>query len=93
MFLQCIVYFLFAVKAGGMRIVQHKTPNNERAAKDPVEIVGLSQPGPNIQGDVVLSSSPNSNHQSIEASQAAHHHKPPQSIPNKPMNNIQQPRK
>lgn len=25
-----------------MRITQHKTPNTERAAKDPVEVIGLS---------------------------------------------------
>uniref|UniRef100_A0A182FUZ7 Uncharacterized protein n=1 Tax=Anopheles albimanus TaxID=7167 RepID=A0A182FUZ7_ANOAL len=31
-----------AVKAGGMRIVQHKTPSNDRPAKDPVEVIGLS---------------------------------------------------
>lgn len=39
------------VKAGGMRIVQHKTPNTERPAKDPVEVIGLSNPPPTVQTD------------------------------------------
>lgn len=35
-----------------MRIVQHKTPNTERPGKDPVEVIGYSNPPPNIQSDV-----------------------------------------
>lgn len=34
-----------------MRIVQHKTPNTERPAKDPVEVIGLSNPPPTVQTD------------------------------------------
>lgn len=30
------------VKAGGMRIVQHKTPNTERPAKDLEDCTGLT---------------------------------------------------
>lgn len=78
------------VKAGGMRIVQHKNPSSERAAKDPVEVIGLSQNNP-IDA-VQLSSSPNKTI-TIESSQAAHAFKPAASVPHKPMNNIQQPRK
>lgn len=37
-----IVQTLVPVKAGGMRIVQHKTPNADRPGKDPVEVIGLS---------------------------------------------------
>lgn len=32
----------FPVKAGGMRIVQHKTPNPERPAKDAEDCTGLT---------------------------------------------------
>lgn len=80
------------VKAGGMRIVQHKAPNSERAAKgEPVDIIGLSQNNP--IDSVQLSTSPSQKTMTIESSQAAHAHKPAASVPNKPMNNIQQPRK
>lgn len=84
-----------AVKAGGMRIVQHKTPSAERPAKDPVEVIGLSNPAPNVNtGEVVQSSTSNKhNEHSVEASQVAHAQKPPAQIPQKPVNNIQQPRK
>lgn len=40
-----VASFFSTVKAGGMRIVQHKTPNSERPAKDPVEVIGLSVSG------------------------------------------------
>lgn len=84
-----------AVKAGGMRIVQHKTPSAERPAKDPVEVIGLSNPAPNVNtGEVVQSATSNKhNEHSVEASQVAHAQKPPAQIPQKPVNNIQQPRK
>lgn len=32
----------FTVKAGGMRIVQHKTPHTERAAMDMEDCTGLT---------------------------------------------------
>uniref|UniRef100_T1DJ69 Putative death-associated protein 1 n=1 Tax=Psorophora albipes TaxID=869069 RepID=T1DJ69_9DIPT len=84
-----------AVKAGGMRIVQHKTPNAERPAKDQVEIIGLSNPPPNVNtGEVVQSATGTKvNEHSVEASQVAHSQKPPAPVPQRPVNNIQQPRK
>ncbi|XP_058831766.1 death-associated protein 1 [Topomyia yanbarensis] len=84
-----------AVKAGGMRIVQHKTPSTERPAKDPVEVIGLSNPAPNVNtGEVVQSSSASKHSEhSVEASQVAHAQKPVVQIPPRPVNHIQQPRK
>lgn len=84
-----------AVKAGGMRIVQHKTPNAERPAKDPVEVIGLSNPAPNVNtGEVVQNAASNKHHEhSVEASQVAHAQKPAVQVPQKAVNNIQQPRK
>jgi hypothetical protein len=38
--IQINLYLFPSVKAGGMRIVQHKTPNPERPGKDQVEIIG-----------------------------------------------------
>lgn len=35
-------HFSCSVKAGGMRIVQHKTPNTERPAKDLEDCTGLT---------------------------------------------------
>ena len=76
-----------------MRIVQHKTPNSERAAKsEPVEILGLAQNNP-IDTNVTLSSSPNQKTIMTDHAQAAHQHKPAGAVPHKPVNNIQQPRK
>lgn len=41
--LKLITIFIFkTVKAGGMRIVQHKTPNTERAPKDLEDCTGLT---------------------------------------------------
>lgn len=84
-----------AVKAGGMRIVQHKTTNPDRPAKDPVEVIGLSNPAPNVNTGEVVQSASASKHtdHSVEASQVAHAQKPPVLIPQKPVNTIQQPRK
>ncbi|XP_052873021.1 death-associated protein 1 [Anopheles cruzii] len=84
-----------AVKAGGMRIVQHKTPSNERPAKDPVEVIGLSNPAPNVNtGEVAQSATnPKTAEHSVEATQVAHAQKPPAAVHHKPVNHIQQPRK
>uniref|UniRef100_A0A182N3W6 Death-associated protein 1 n=1 Tax=Anopheles dirus TaxID=7168 RepID=A0A182N3W6_9DIPT len=84
-----------AVKAGGMRIVQHKTPSTERPAKDPVEVIGLSNPSPNVNTGEVAETAKSSKHtdHSVEASQVAHAQKPPAAVHNKPVNHIQQPRK
>ncbi|ETN64672.1 hypothetical protein AND_003576 [Anopheles darlingi] len=84
-----------AVKAGGMRIVQHKTPSNDRPAKDPVEVIGLSNPAPNVNTGEVAQAAPSSKSadHSVEASQVAHAQKPPAAVHQKPVNHIQQPRK
>jgi len=81
-----------AVKAGGMRIVQHKTTHSERAPhSEPVEIIGLNQNNP--LDSAVVSSSPNTKGSSVEQHHAAHAPKPPVVVQHKPQNNIQQPRK
>lgn len=73
--------------------MQHKNHNTERPGKDPVEMVGLSNPQPNIQSsDVVLSTSPNTK-TTIEASQVAHQKISKPAAHVKPVSNIQQPRK
>lgn len=84
-----------AVKAGGMRIVQHKALNPDRPAKDPVDVIGLSNPAPNVNTGEVVQSATASKHSehSVEASQVAHAQKPPVQIPQRAVNNIQQPRK
>uniref|UniRef100_U5EXB4 Death-associated protein 1 n=1 Tax=Corethrella appendiculata TaxID=1370023 RepID=U5EXB4_9DIPT len=85
-----------AVKAGGMRIVQHKTSSNHSSpGKDPVEVIGYSNPPPNVQtGELVSQTTTQREHHSIEESQAAHHAKPPKAVNNHaPVNHIQQPRK
>ncbi|KAG5672341.1 hypothetical protein PVAND_002474 [Polypedilum vanderplanki] len=80
-----------AVKAGGMRIVQHKSGHGHQPGKDPVEVIGLSQNNPIDQAVQQLSTSPSSKTEHVH--HAAHQPKPPQNIPNKPVNNIQQPKK
>lgn len=91
-----LIYVVVLVKAGGMRIVQHKTPNSDRAAKaEPVEVIGMSQNNPIDQ--VQLSTSPSEKSVAhIESAQAGHINKPPTNVPQnhaKPINHIQQPRK
>lgn len=50
---------LLLVKAGGMRIVQHKNPSSERAAKgEQVEVIGLSQNNPIDSGEFHVTFSP-----------------------------------
>jgi len=82
-----------AVKAGGMRIVQHKSPNNERPAKDAEDCTGLTQPvtvvsdkisGAHVKGNVEYTP---------QAAQVAHAPKPPMPVQQKPQIHIQQPRK
>ncbi|XP_037949083.1 death-associated protein 1 [Teleopsis dalmanni] len=82
-----------AVKAGGMRIVQHKTPTIERAAKDAEDCTGLTQPV--AVNTMSVSGAPvkgNSDY-TPQAAQVAHSPKPPVHVPHKPQINIQQPRK
>ena len=76
-----------------MRIVQHKAPNPERAAKsDPVEVIGFSQNNP-LDVNVAPSTSPTQKTIILESSQVAHAMKPAANVPNKPLNTINQPRK
>lgn len=91
-----IIFFLsidlVAVKAGGMRIVQHKTPNTERAAlSEPVEVVGLSQNNPLDQAVQNVSSSPKSHN--LDNQHASHAYKPPAAVQQKASHHINQPKK
>uniref|UniRef100_A0A1A9WSG1 Death-associated protein 1 n=1 Tax=Glossina brevipalpis TaxID=37001 RepID=A0A1A9WSG1_9MUSC len=82
-----------AVKAGGMRIVQHKQPTTERLPKDAEDCTGLTQPV--IVNTMSVSGAPvrgNSDY-TPQAAQVAHCPKPPVHVPTKPQINIQQPRK
>uniref|UniRef100_A0A6M2DLB5 Putative death-associated protein n=1 Tax=Xenopsylla cheopis TaxID=163159 RepID=A0A6M2DLB5_XENCH len=83
-----------AVKAGGMRITQHKTTHTERPPKDAEDVTGLtvSSSTPNtvtVSGAVVKGNADFS----PEAAQAAHAPKPPVQHSQKPIAHIQQPRK
>jgi len=84
-----------AVKAGGMRIVQHKTPNTERPAKDLEDVTGLTNP-PNITPSALtVSGAPTKGNADYtpEAAQVAHAPKPPQNVPQPRVHSINQPRK
>jgi len=85
-----------AVKAGGMRIVQHKTPNTERPAKSEQEdATGLTSP-PNITpSNSTVSGAPDKGMATYtpEAAQVAHQPKPVQNVPQPRVHNINQPRK
>ncbi|XP_067627431.1 death-associated protein 1 [Eurosta solidaginis] len=82
-----------AVKAGGMRIVQHKGSTSERPAKDAEDCTGLTQPiavnSTSVSGAPVKGNSD----YTPQAAQVAHSPKPPSFHPNKPQIIIQQPRK
>lgn len=74
--------------------MQHKTPNNERAAKsEPVDVIGMSQNNPIDQAVQELSTSPDQKALNMENTQASHAFKPAASVPHKPMHTINQPRK
>ncbi|KAL7735789.1 hypothetical protein ACLKA6_017795 [Drosophila palustris] len=82
-----------ALKAGGMRIVQHKAPASERPAKDAEDCTGLTQPV-NVNSSVVSGATVKGNTDFTPASaQVAHSHKPPNAVSQKPQPHIQQPRK
>lgn len=87
---------LFLVKAGGMRIVQHKSPSTV-LGKDPVETIGLSNPPPNIQtSDAVETNSEKltTKHEHTHEVQHTHFQKPAKNVPAAIHNHpIQQPRK
>ncbi|CAG5055312.1 unnamed protein product [Parnassius apollo] len=85
-----------AVKAGGMRITQHKSPF-PKDYKEPAneDLTGLSGPSPVPSNPVSISGAPNRGNADFtpEAAQVAHSPKPPAHINMKPTMHIQQPRK
>ncbi|ALC40774.1 CG12384 [Drosophila busckii] len=82
-----------AMKAGGMRIVQHKAPTAERPAKDAEDCTGLTQPV-SVHSGAVSGAPVKGNADFTPASaQVAHSHKPPVAVQQKTQINIQQPRK
>ncbi|XP_068145278.1 death-associated protein 1 [Drosophila tropicalis] len=82
-----------ALKAGGMRIVQHKASGSERPAKDAEDCTGLTQPV-NVNSASVSGAPVKGNTDFTPASaQVAHSPKPPMNVQHKPQINIQQPRK
>lgn len=86
--------FVIAVKAGGMRITQHKAPGAvERPAKDQEDCTGLTNP-PNINSELVSGAPIHGlTDYSEEATKVAHAPKPVQNVAHKPVPHIQQPRK
>ncbi|BFG05205.1 death-associated protein 1 [Drosophila madeirensis] len=82
-----------ALKAGGMRIVQHKPTASERAPKDAEDCTGLTQPV--SVNSAVVSGAPVKGHTDFTpaSAQVAHLPKPPMSVQQKTQNHIQQPRK
>ncbi|KAH8254417.1 hypothetical protein KR032_010039 [Drosophila birchii] len=82
-----------ALKAGGMRIVQHKTPAAERAPKDAEDCTGLTQPVAVNSGSVSGAPVKGNTDFTPASAQVAHSHKPPAAVQQKPLNHIQQPRK
>ncbi|KAF9794802.1 hypothetical protein SFRURICE_017492 [Spodoptera frugiperda] len=86
-----------AVKAGGMRITQHKSPHSKDSSKEPAneDLTGLSGPSPVPSNPVSISGAPNRGNADFtpEAAQVAHSPKPPVHVNFKPQTNIQQPRK
>ncbi|XP_032524064.2 death-associated protein 1 [Danaus plexippus] len=86
-----------AVKAGGMRITQHKT-GHVKESKDVVhseDLTGLAGIAPVPINPVLTSGAPNKGNTDFtpQAAQVAHSPKPPAHINIKPATNIQQPRK
>ncbi|XP_072947905.1 death-associated protein 1 [Epargyreus clarus] len=85
-----------AVKAGGMRITQHKLPHPKDTKEVPNEdLTGLSGPSAVPSNPVSISGAPNRGNADFtpEAAQVAHSPKPPAHINNRPNPHIQQPRK
>ncbi|EDV35580.1 uncharacterized protein Dana_GF12400 [Drosophila ananassae] len=82
-----------ALKAGGMRIVQHKAPTSERPPKDAEDCTGLTQPI-SVNSASVSGAPVKDNTGFTPASvQVAHSAKPPVAVQQKPQIHIQQPRK
>lgn len=86
-----------AVKAGGMRITQHKTPHVKDSSKEPAneDLTGLSGPSPVPSNPISIAGAPNRGNADFtpEAAQVAHSPKPPAHFNNPPKPHIQQPRK
>ncbi|XP_063629445.1 death-associated protein 1 [Cydia splendana] len=84
-----------AVKAGGMRITQHKTPHANPKEPANEDLTGLSGPSPVPSNPVSISGAPNRGNADFTpvAAQVAHSPKPPAHINVAPKPNIQQPRK
>ncbi|CAF4859699.1 death-associated protein 1 [Pieris napi] len=85
-----------AVKAGGMRITQHKVPHVKETKETTTEdLTGLSGPSPVPSNPVSIAGAPNRGNADFtpQAAQVAHSPKPPTHINVKPSPNIQQPRK
>lgn len=84
---------MIPVKAGGMRIVQHKTVSNERPAKDQEDVTGLTTPVSVDSGTVSGAPVKGNVDYTPEAAKVAHAMKPEKFVNTKPQINIQQPRK
>lgn len=92
-----ILKTFFTVKAGGMRITQHKVPHTKDASKEPAneDFTGLAGPNPVPSNPVSIAGAPNRGNADYtpEAAQVAHSPKPPAHINFNTKPNIQQPRK
>ncbi|KAL0861459.1 hypothetical protein ABMA27_008995 [Loxostege sticticalis] len=85
-----------AVKAGGMRITQHKSPHPKDTKETTNEdFTGLAGPSPVPTNPVSIAGAPNKGNADFtpEAAQVAHSPKPPSHVNFRPQPNIQQPRK
>lgn len=86
-----ICVFLVKVKAGGMRITQHKSPREGPGLSE--DTTGLQPSSPpktlTVSGAVAKGNADFP----VEAVQSFHKEKPPATVSHKPMAHIQQPRK
>ncbi|CAH2097593.1 unnamed protein product [Euphydryas editha] len=85
-----------AVKAGGMRITQHKVPHTKDSKEQSYEdFTGLAGPSPVPTNPISIVGAPNRGNADFtpQAAQVAHSPKPPAHINIKHTTNIQQPRK
>ncbi|XP_077284265.1 death-associated protein 1 [Arctopsyche grandis] len=85
-----------AVKAGGMRITQHKEGHGNKTPKEVVgDVTGLSGPSNIPVNPTTVGGAPakNATEFVLEAAQVAHTPKPPAVHAQKPHGNIHQPRK
>ncbi|CAH1116790.1 unnamed protein product [Phaedon cochleariae] len=81
-----------AVKAGGMRITQHKTRKDSGGISE--DVTGITVSGSPPKTTTISGAIPKGNADfPAEAVQSFHKDKPPATHANKPLLNIQQPRK